>query len=145
MDALISLFSPPTVDLFRNLFELASLPPGRLLPAILLISGIVLLNDLVRTALMIEFTRSALAHVVVNVMTLLPAVLVAAILFYSAWQYPQRAWGNLWFACLFFVVWYAGGALTRLARPDTEGADIGFMTVGALITFPCGILAALVF
>lgn len=37
------------------------------------------------------------------------------------------------------------GLATRLVRPINEGADLGFMTVGALITFPAGVLAALVY
>jgi hypothetical protein len=47
-------------------------------------------------------------------------------------------------ALLMYVIWYLAGQLVLLARPDTEGADLGFMTVGALITFPVGIIAAIV-
>jgi hypothetical protein len=42
-----------------------------------------------------------------------------------------------------YILWYLVGQSTRLVRRDSEGADVGFMSFGALITFPVGIVAAL--
>jgi len=50
---------------------------------------------------------------------------------------------NLGVALLIYGIWFVTGQLTSLARADNEGADLGFMTVGALITFPVGIVAAI--
>ena len=37
------------------------------------------------------------------------------------------------------------GTLTKLARKDVEGADVGWMAMGLFITVPCGFLAVLLF
>jgi hypothetical protein len=72
------------------------------------------------------------------------SVVLAVVLVWANHHHPGRGWINLGYAFLMYVVWYAAGQLTHLARPDNEGADLGFMTVGALITFPVGILTALI-
>lgn len=128
---------------FRNFLELMSLPPGRLGAAFLLLAALMLLNDLIRTALMTEFTRSVLNHVIVNVLTLLPGVILGAVLLYADHLYPERAFLNLALAALLYVAWYLSGTLTWLARKDTEGADVGWMSHGAIITLGCW-LASLV-
>ena len=61
---------------------------------------------------------------------------------WAAARHPERAWLNLAGAAVLFGLWWLGGALTRLVRSDSEGADLGWMAAGALITFPTGILAA---
>ena len=129
----------------KALFELLSLAPETLGHAIVILAFLFLVSYLLRTAFMSEGTRSVLIHIVVCTLTLLPAITLAAILFWAAYKYPDRVWINLGVAALLYVPWYIGGALTRLARADTEGADIGWLTMGALITFPCGLIAALVF
>jgi hypothetical protein len=72
------------------------------------------------------------------------AVVLAAVLVWADYRHPDRAWINLGYAVLFYGIWYLAGQLVLLARRDTEGADLGFMTVGALITFPVGFIAALI-
>jgi len=129
----------------HNLVDLFTLAPDHLLMSLAFLAAIMAGNDLVRTALMVELTRNPLVHMVLNVLTLLPAFLIAAILFASAWLHPTQRWINLLYALLLYVAWYIGGAITKLARRDTEGADPGFMSVGALVTFPVGLLAALIF
>ncbi len=107
------------------------------------LAALMLLNDLIRTILMVAGTRSVMTHLMVLVMTLFPALFSAVVLIVAGIRYPGRGWINLGLIAVLFVAWYIGGALTHLARRDTEGADVGFMTVGALITMPCGLVVAL--
>ncbi|MCI0724061.1 MAG: hypothetical protein L0338_34640 [Acidobacteria bacterium] len=134
-----------TAGPFRNLLELMSLNPDSLGAALVLLAAIMILNDLVRTAFMTEYTRSVLVHVIVNVLTLLPAFALGAVLIYAGYRFPDRAWVNLGLAALLYGAWYTGGALTWLARRDTEGADLGWMAHGAVVTLICGLLAVAVF
>ena len=55
------------------------------------------------------------------------------------------SWINLGLAFSLYVPWYLGGTLTWLARPDTEGADVGWMSHGVFVTLPCGPLAVVLF
>jgi hypothetical protein len=128
---------------WNNLLELLSLAPGVAMHTFVLLSFLFMTAYLLRTAAMSEGTRSALVHVLVCVLTLLPAALLAAILALAAVRYPDRAWINLGIAALLYVPWYLGGRITTLARPDTEGADLGWLAMGALITFPVGLAAAI--
>jgi hypothetical protein len=130
---------------FPNILDLFTLAPDYLIASLIFLGALMVANDLVRTALMVEMTRSSLLHATLNVLTLLPSFILAAVLVLSAWLHPAQRWMNLLWALLLYVAWYVGGSLTHLARRDTEGADPGFMTVGALVTFPIGILAALSF
>ena len=132
-----------TFDRFEPMLELLSLSPHHLAASLVMLGSVVLVNDLVRTCLMVSFTRSVIAHLTVIVLTLFPAMLLGAVLLVGGFRYPDRALLNLGLALLLYVPWYVGGALTRLARPDTEAADVGFMAVGLLITLPCGLLALL--
>jgi hypothetical protein len=129
----------------RNLLELLSLAPGAVGHAMVLLSFLFMCSYLLRTACMSEGTRSVPVHMLVCVLTLLPAVVLAAMLALGALRYPDRAWTNLGIAALLYLPWYAGGRITRLVRSDTEGADVGWLTMGALVTFPVGLLAAIVF
>jgi uncharacterized membrane protein len=128
---------------FSEFLELMSLAPDTLAHAMAMLSFLFVVNYLLRTAYMSQRTRSVLTHMVVCTLTLLPAIALAVILCWAAYRHPDRAWINLGVAALLYVPWYLGGAMTRLARPDTEGGDIGWLTMGALITFPVGIAAAL--
>ncbi|MBI4552386.1 MAG: hypothetical protein HY710_08995 [Candidatus Latescibacteria bacterium] len=145
MDLIARFLSGMTVGPFHNLLELLSLAPERLIASLILLAALILMNDFVRTALMVEYTRSVVTHVIINVLTLLPAVILGVVLLYAGYRYPERAWFNLGVAAAFYVVWYIGGTLTRLARHDTEGADIGWMSHGLFITIPCGFLAVILF
>jgi hypothetical protein len=80
--------------------------------------------------------------VLVCALTLAPAVVLAVVLVWSALHHPDRALLNLVLAAALYVPWWAGGALTRLVRDDSEGSDLGWLAMGALITFPTGITAA---
>ena len=134
-----------TLGPFRDFLALLALPRERALEALAYLSAFIILCELVRLALGTTFTRSKLAQVIRSLLTFpVQALLLAAVLVWAAHQHPERAWINVGYALLLYGVWYAAGQLVLLARPDTEGADLGFMTVGALITFPVGILAAVV-
>ncbi len=130
---------------FGTVLDLLSFAPHTVWHALVLFSFAFMINYLVRTAYMSEGTRSVFVHVLVCVLTLLPAVILAGMLLLGAYRYPERSWMNLGIAALLYVPWYAGGALTRLVRPDTEGADLGWLAMGALITFPIGLTVAIVF
>ena len=128
-----------------NLLSIFSLAPYAFLHTAILFSFLFMVNSLLRTALMPEATRSVVVHMLVCVLTLLPAVVMAGTLWLGAYHYPERAWINMGIAALLYLPWYAGGKITKLVRPDTEGADVGWLGMGALITFPAGIIAAILF
>jgi hypothetical protein len=129
---------------WRHWLDLLSLAPAALAHAVVLFSFFFACTYLLRTALMSEGTRSPLVHMLVCLFTLLPALLMAAMLVLAAFRFPERVWINLAIAAALYVPWYLGGRITRLVRCDTEGADAGWLAMGALITFPVGLLAALV-
>lgn len=128
-----------------DLADLLALGPDTVIAGCTLLAFLFLLNDLVRTWLMTEGTRSIAAHLAVCVLTLAPALVLAGVLVWSASRHPDRVWINLALAAALYVPWWAGGALTRLVREDSEGADLGWIAMGALITFPVGLGAAVVF
>jgi hypothetical protein len=130
---------------WTNFIELLSLAPGAWAHSLAIFSFLFFCACLLRSAAMCEGTRWPLVHMLVCALTLLPAIVLAGMLLLGAIRYPERAWLNLGIAALLYVPWYAGGRITRLARADTEGADVGWLAMGALITFPAGLLAALVF
>ncbi len=134
-----------TAGPFRNLLDLLSLNPERLIYSLILLGSLVLMNDLVRTALMTEHTRSVLNHMIICVLTIWPGIMLGIVLLYAAYRYPQRAWINLGLAILLYVAWWAGGTLTHLARQDTEGADLGWMSHGLIITVFFGLIAGIWF
>jgi hypothetical protein len=130
---------------FKDLIQLMSLPPDRAREWLLFLSAFMILCELMRVTLATVFTRSVLAHVIRCLLTFaIQAIVLPAVLVWADHRYPGRGWTNLGYALLFYFIWYLTGQLVLLARPDTEGADLGFMTVGALITFPVGIIAALI-
>lgn len=126
-----------------EILEVFSLAPSTLWHAVAILSFLFILNYLIRTALMTVGPFSVLVHIVVCTLTLLPAILMALMLVWASIRHPERAWINLGIAALLYLAWTLGGALTRLARPDTEGADVGWITMGAIITFPVGLIAAI--
>lgn len=130
---------------FKDLIQLMSLPPERTWEWLMFLSAFMILCELTRLALATVFTRSVLAHVIRCLLTFaLQATVLAVVLVWADHRYPGRGWINLGYALVLYFIWYLAGQLVLLARPDTEGADLGFMTVGALITFPVGIIAALI-
>ena len=129
----------------HGLGQLLALSPETLWHAVAMLSFLFLLNYLVRTGYMSESPRCVAVHMVVCLLTLLPAVILAAVLIWAAYNHPERAWINLVIAALLYVPWYLGGAVTRPVRSDAEGADVGWLTMGALITFPAGVIAAIAF
>lgn len=143
MDTILAQMS---TEPFQKVWQLLSLAPDRLGPALSLLAAIIVFGELVRIALGTELTESVVAHVVMCVLTFpLPSLLLAVVLVHAASAHPGRGFINLGFALGLYVVWYLTGQLTRLVRPLSEGADVGFMSVGALITFPVGLVSALVF
>jgi hypothetical protein len=145
MEFIRELLTGITMGPFKNLLDLLSLAPDKLVASLILLSFLFILNDLVRTALMCEYTRSVLNHVIINALTLLPAAVLGLVLLYAGYRYPERIWLNFAIALALYVPWYVGGTLTKLARKDVEGADVGWMAMGLLITVPCGFLAVLLF
>jgi len=143
--SLTSLIDNATWGPFKDLIQLLSLPPARIREWMLFLSAFLVLCELTRLALGTVFTRSVPAHVLRCLLTFaVQAVVLAAVLVWADHRHPNRGWINLGYALLFYFIWYVAGQLVLLARPDTEGADLGFMTVGALITFPVGVIAALI-
>ena len=139
-------FSEMTVEPFQKLWALLALPPDRLLPALCLLGGFIIYCELVRISLAAALTRSVAAHVTVCLLTFaLQAITLAVVLVHAAATYPGRGFVNLGIALGLYLLWYLVGQSTRLVRPGSEGADLGFMAVGALITFPAGLVGAIVF
>jgi hypothetical protein len=145
MEIITSFIDNATWGPFKDLIELMSLPPERIREWLVFLSAFLILCELTRLTLATVFTRSVLAHVTRCSLTFaVQAIVLAAVLVWADHHHPGRGWINLGYALLLYFIWYLAGQLVLLARPDTEGADLGFMTVGALITFPVGIIAALV-
>jgi hypothetical protein len=145
MEMILSFLHNGTWGPFRALLDLLSLPPDRIKEWLSLLIAFMIVCELTRLALATVFTRSVLAHVTRCLLTFaVQAVVLAGVLVWADYRHPERAWINLGYALFLYVIWYLAGQLVLLARHDTEGADLGFMTVGALITFPVGIIAALV-
>ena len=145
MEIITSFIENGTWRPFKDLIQLMSLPPERTREWLMFLSAFMILCELTRLALATVFTRSVLAHVMRCLLTFaIQSVVLAAVLVWADYHHPGRGWINLGYALLLYFTWYLAGQLVLLARPDTEGADLGFMTVGALITFPVGIIAALI-
>jgi hypothetical protein len=145
MEYVRQLLDGMTVQPFKNLLHLLALPPDRLWASVSLLAAVIIACELIRIALGTVLTRSRVAHVTVCLLTFaLQALLLAFVLGYADCHYPGRGWINLGIAVALYVLWYATGDVTRLVRSDSEGADLGFMAVGALITFPVGIVFAVV-
>ncbi len=134
---------PTTAQLFQHLGNWLALPPGNSFPGLFLLAAFVVACELTRILLGTELTRSRLAHVTICLLTLgVQSVALAAVLVHAARSHPGRGWVNLGYAAGLYAIWYLTGELTRLVRRDSEGADLGFMSVGAVITFPAGLIAA---
>ncbi len=145
MNIITSFIQNGTWGPFKDLIELMSLPPARTGEWLMLLSAFMILCELTRLTLATVFTRSVLAHVIRCLLTFaIQAIVLAAVLVWADYRHPGRGWINLGYALVLYFIWYLAGQLVLLARPDTEGADLGFMTVGALITFPVGVIAALI-
>ncbi|MGH9674136.1 MAG: hypothetical protein ACRD44_13225 [Bryobacteraceae bacterium] len=128
----------------KNLLDLLSFSPAHLAGSLILLFALMTLNDLVRTALMVQRTRSVLVHATICALTLWPGILLAFLLVYAGVVHPERVWINLGLAMLLYSGWILGGTLTKLSRPDTEGADIGWISHGAIITVAGGLVAAVI-
>lgn len=145
MDYLRQLLDGMTTQPFKNLLHWLTLPPDQLWASFSLLAAVIIACELVRIALGTVLTRSRIAHVTVCLFTFaFQALLLAFVLAYADLQHGGRGWINLGIALALYVLWYLTGELTRLVRTDSEGADLGFMAVGALITFPVGLVFALV-
>ncbi len=127
------------------LLEVLSLAPAVAPHSFALLAFMCVVSYLLRTVALIEAPLSRVVHATACVLTLLPAFVLAAVLWFAASRHPDRAWINLGLAAGVYVFWWAGGAITRAARVDTEGGDIGWLTMGACVTFPVGLIAALVY
>jgi len=145
MEYLRQLLDGMTTQPFKDLLHLLALPPDQLWASFSLLAGLVIACELVRISLATVLTRSRVAHVTVCLLTFaFQALLLAFVLAYADRHYAGRGWTNLGLVAALYAVWYATGEVTRLVRSDSEGADLGFMAVGALITFPVGIVFAAV-
>jgi hypothetical protein len=121
-----------------------SLPPDRLGPALAMLASLIVVCELTRIALCTEHPQSRVAHITVALLTFpLQSILLSIVLVHAACTHPGRGWINLAIALGLYVLWFVVGQATKRVRKVSEGADLGFMCVGALITFPVGIVAAL--
>lgn len=134
-----------SLDAFRRLMDILTLGPDSLPQAFAALAVVFLVMELLKCYLMIERTRSVIVHVCINLLSLLPAFLITAVLLYAGYSRPERAWTNLLFGVSLFVPWYLAGMSPRLSRHDVEGADLGFMAVGFLMVVPAGFAAVLIF
>jgi hypothetical protein len=129
----------------ETVWRYLSLPPDRLWPSVLMVAAFIVVCELTRIAVSAELTRSRLAHLTVLLLTFpVQAITLAVMLVHAGTSHPGRGWINLGIAIAMYVLWYAVGQATRLARPASEGADAGFMAVGALVTVPTGLVVAVV-
>ena len=145
MEYIRQLLGGMTIQPFKELLHLLALPPDQLWASFGLLAGLMIACELLRISLGTVLTRSRVAHVMVCLLTFpLQALLLAFVVAYADRHYPDRGWTNLGIVAALYAVWYVTGEVTRLVRTDSEGADLGFMTVGALITFPVGIVSAAV-
>jgi len=145
MDTIRSFIDGMDWSVLVSAWRHLSLPPDRLGPALMMLGSIVVVCELTRIALCTEHTTSRVAHVTVCVLTFpFQSILLAVMLVHAASSYPGRGWINLGIALAAYVLWFVIGMATKLVRKPSEGADLGFMCVGALITFPVGIIAAIV-
>lgn len=132
-----------TTQPFVNLWHLLELPPDQIWAAISMLAAIIVVAELVRISLGTVLTHSRVAHVTICLLTFaFQALLLAVVLVVADRAHHGRGWLNLGIALGLYVAWYVSGELTRLVRSDSEGADLGFMAVGALITFPVGVVFA---
>jgi len=139
-------FSSITRGPLEQLLQLLGLPPDHLFASIVLLGFAMVAFELVRIALATELTRSAPVHVLMCFLTVvIPSVLLGFVLVWAARSHPGRGWINLAIAAGLYGLWYATGEFTKVMRRQNEGADVGFMTVGGFITFPAGIVAALIY
>jgi hypothetical protein len=124
------------------LLDLLRLPPAHLGASILLLAGIVISCEYLRVSLSPVLTRSVIAHVLVNLLSavILP-VLLAVVLVLGISAHPDRALINLGVVGGLYVLWYLAGQSTLLVRPDSQGADLGFICIGSMITFVPGVIA----
>lgn len=113
--------------------------------AMALLAGLFSVNEPLRTALSTAAPRSPIVHALVCLLTLLPSFVMGAGLLVAGHRQPDRALSNVALAALLHVPWLVGGELTRLVRRDAEGADVGWICVGALTTLSCGVLAMVLF
>ena len=67
------------------------------------------------------------------------------VLLWAGHQHPERVFINLGIAAFLYLFWILGGAVTKLARSDSDGADIGWIFHGAVFTFSMGLLAVAIF
>jgi hypothetical protein len=133
-----------TTQLLQHLGLWLALPPGNVLPGFLLLAAFLVACELTRILLATELTRSRAAHVAICLLTFaVQSLVLAIVLVHADRAHPDRGFANLGYAAALYLIWYLTGELTRLVRPDSEGADLGFMSVGAVITFPVGLAAAL--
>lgn len=145
MDYVHQLLDGITTQPFHVLYRFISLPPDHLWPSLSMLAVFMMICELVRIVLGGVLTTSRIAHVTVCALTFaVQAIVLAVVLVVADRAYHGRGWINLGIALAMYVVWYITGEFTRLVRSDSEGADLGFMVVGALITFPVGIIAAAV-
>ena len=145
MEYLRQLIDGMSTQPFKDLLHMLELPPDQLWASFSLLAGVMILCELVRVALGTGLPLSRIAHVIRCLLTFaLQALLLAFVLGYGDRHHPGRGWINLGIALVLYAVWYATGEFTRLVRKHSEGADLGFMAVGAVITFPVGIIFALV-
>lgn len=127
--------------MFATLFGLMHLPPEHLETSLLFLAAVVIACELLRVSLSPVLTRSVIAHVLVNLLTavVLP-VFLAVVLVLGILAHPERALLDMVIVAGLYVLWYLAGQATLLVRSDTQGADLGFIFIGSVITFVPGVI-----
>ena len=128
---------------WENLSALLALPPGAVLTAMIVLAATMMTLEYTRISLALAAPHSRVAHVSVCMLTFpLQTILCSFVLIHAARAFPDRAWINLGLIGILHVVWWIAGQSTLIVRRDSQGADVGFMAVGALITLLVGVGAA---
>ncbi|ACY16570.1 hypothetical protein Hoch_4072 [Haliangium ochraceum DSM 14365] len=130
-----------------GLVDLLYLPPEHLGASVLFLASIIIACELLRVTLSVSFTSGAtpvqvVTHVLVNLLTaVIQPLFLAVVLVLSIVAHPERGLLNLLIVLALYGLWYGTGQATLLVRRDSQGADLGFMSIASAITFVPGLVA----
>ncbi len=142
---IVQRFIEWAILLVKCLLKILALGPGEVYLAFGILTVLFFANEFLKTYLVVEHTRCTIAHIVINMLTILPAVILVCLLLFAGYMHPERVCTNFSFALLALVPWYISGRITCLARNDAEGAGIGFMSIGLLMLIGTGIVTLIIF
>ncbi len=124
-----------------TVIELMTLPSEHLVTATVFLAAIIATCEYVRIVLSVTAPKSVAVHLLVSLLTVvIQPLFLAAVLVLSIAATPERAWLCMAIVAGLYGVWYLAGQSSLLVRADSQGADVGFMTVGAVMTFIPGLI-----